>query len=90
MTTTASIEARRAALLTHTATGELLKAAELLDALGQTKSPEQRMTAAWISDEIERRVGIIRDDELAAFDAALDETGSYIAALKRLRPALAR
>ncbi|AXQ63266.1 hypothetical protein I5G72_gp07 [Mycobacterium phage Collard] len=80
-------EARKAALLERTSTAELLKAAAQLEAL-QTTTPEQRMTRAWILDEIEKRAGRITLDEEPEFERIYDETGDYLAALKALRPSL--
>jgi hypothetical protein len=82
-------EARKAALFARTTTATLINSARILEALGQTKSPEQRMTAAWISDELERRAGLITDAEETEFERVLDETDSYLTALITLRPQLA-
>jgi len=85
---TASIEARKAALLGRTKTDALLGAAYLLEAKGQLKTPEERMTAAWIYDELERRVGLITPAEELEFERIYDDTDSYLAALIALRPQL--
>lgn len=84
-----TIEQRRAAIFARASTKALLEAGRVLEALGQTKSPEQRMTAAWISDELERRAGAITDAEGPEFERLLDSGASYLDALIALRPALA-
>ncbi|AHY26910.1 hypothetical protein PBI_ZOEJ_86 [Mycobacterium phage ZoeJ] len=85
--TTNSIESRKAALLARTSTAVLLQSAATLEAL-QAPSSEERMVRAWTFDEIERRAGKITLDEEPEFERVYDETGSYLAALKALRPQL--
>lgn len=84
-TTTA---ARKTSLLARTTTATLIQSALTLEAVA-SKTPEQRMTAAWIYDEIESRVGLITPDEDQEFCRVYDETDSYMAALVSLRPQLA-
>ena len=67
---------------------QLVEVAEALESI-VTKTPDERMTNAWVSDEIERRVGVITDAEEGEFMRVYDATNSYLAALKSLRPALA-
>lgn len=81
-------DTRKAALMNGQTTASLLAAARLLEA-NKSKTPDERMVAAWILDEIENRVGLITDDESAEFERVYDQTDSYIAALIHLRPALA-
>lgn len=84
-TTTA---ARKTALLARTTTATLIQSALTLEAVA-SKTAQQRMTAAWIYDEIENRVGLITADEDQEFCRVYDETDSYMAALVSLRPQLA-
>lgn len=85
-----TIAERKDYLLARTATAQLIAASFVLEKKGQKKSPEERMTAAWISDELEKRGGKITDAEGAEFERIFDATDSYLAALLLMRPALLR
>jgi hypothetical protein len=87
--TNTTIESRRTALLDRTSLKTLVQSAMVMETI-KNKTPEQRMTAAWIYDEIERRVGLITDAEGPEFERVYDETDSYMAALVALRPQLAK
>ena len=78
--------AARTALFAKTSTATLVQSALILEAKTECAEGE-RLTLAWISDELERRMGGIQDDE--AFDALLDEDISYVEALLITFPALA-
>lgn len=82
---TSAVETRKQSLFAKTSTLILIQSAFTLEDK-ETLSPEERMTKAWISDEIERRAGAITMDEEMEFERVFDETGSYIAALVALRP----
>ncbi|QAX95638.1 hypothetical protein I5H03_gp008 [Mycobacterium phage Nibb] len=84
-----SIEDRKAALFARTSLPVLLQSAATLEAL-ELPSAQERMVRAWTFDEIERRVGKITLDEEPEFERVYDETGSYLAALMALRPALGK
>uniref|UniRef100_A0AAU8GPC2 Uncharacterized protein n=1 Tax=Mycobacterium phage Pharb TaxID=3136626 RepID=A0AAU8GPC2_9VIRU len=82
-----TIETRKAAVLARATTAVLLQSAATLEAI-EAPTPEQRMVRAWTFDEIEKRVGVITLDEEPEFERVYDETGSYLAALLHMRPAL--
>lgn len=83
-------EARKNQLLANTATPALYQAAVLLEsARTEGLTPEQRMTRAWILDELEQRAGKLADAELPEFERIYDKTDNYLAALVALRPNLA-
>lgn len=84
-----TIAERKEYLLAKTSTGTLMAAAFRLEAV-KKKSPEERMTNAWILDELERRAGLITDAEGPEFERIYDATDSYLAALIALRPALGK
>ncbi len=82
----ATTEAKKAALFAKTSTATLVQSTLTLEAKPNLIN-EERMTLAWISDELATRMGGIQDD--AAFDALLDEDLSYVEALLVTFPALA-
>lgn len=82
-----TIEERKTALLAKTSTGNLIDAALKLEKK-KAKTPDERMTAAWISDELEKRAGLITDAEGQDFIQMYDLTDSYLAALLYMRPLL--
>jgi hypothetical protein len=59
----------------------------MLDAKGAAITAEERMTRAWIFEELETRMGGVQDDE--AFDALLDTDLTYTECLLVTFPALA-
>lgn len=84
-----SIDQRRQAIFARSSTKNLIESARALEALGQSKAPEQRMAAAWICDELERRAGRIRLEEEAEFERIFDQPDtSYLDALLAMRPQL--
>lgn len=86
MSTMTDLIARRAALFTRTSTPALVGAALILDSKRGDLTGDERLSLAWMHDEIERRCGGIVDDE--AFDALLD-THTYFEALLVTFPELA-
>lgn len=72
---TATINTRKAELFAKASTATLVQSALILDAKGASITAEERMTRAWICDEIETRMGGVKDD--AAFDALLDTDLTY-------------
>lgn len=77
--------AAKTALFAKTNTATLVRSALMLEAKTEYAEGE-RLTLAWISDELASRMGGIQDD--AAFDALLDEDISYVEALLVTFPAL--
>lgn len=80
MTQTAAVENRKTALFARTSTRVLLVS---MTALGAVESPseEERMTHAWVCDEIERRHPEVSAALETAFDVASAEeerTGEYV------------
>lgn len=87
MTMYKDLQARKLSLFNDTSTRVLIQSALALE--GKiTTSPDERMTRAWIYDEIERRVGLITMEEGAKFEEIYDTTDSYMTALIALRPEL--
>ena len=72
------IRARKVGLFAKATTATLVVSALTLDAKANL-SAEERMVRAWVSDEIERRMGGVKDD--AAFDALLDDGLTYVECL---------
>ncbi|AKF15273.1 hypothetical protein SEA_SHEDLOCKHOLMES_96 [Mycobacterium phage ShedlockHolmes] len=85
--TAQTTEARKQAVLARASLPVLLQSAATLEALA-APSPAERMTRAWVFDEIERRAGKITLDEEPEFERVYDDTGSYLAALLHMRPSL--
>lgn len=79
MTTTQSTDSRKAALFARTSTAALVLAGLSLDAKGGEITAGERLTRAWICDELVSRMGGIQDDE--AFDGLLDTDLSYVECL---------
>ena len=90
MTSTQTAEAKKTAVFAKTSTAQLVLAALMLNEKIKSghKTPEERLSLAWISDELESRAGMIQDD--AAFDALLDDGLTYIEALLVMFPELTK
>lgn len=76
--TTTSTDSRKAALFARTSTATLVASALTLSVKTDLTS-EERLTLAWIHDEIETRMGGVQDED--AFVALLDNDLSYIECL---------
>jgi hypothetical protein len=88
MTTTyAEKAARKAALMAKTGTAQLIVTALKLE---NAKGADERLAYTWALSELAKRAGLITPAEEPEFDRIVGATGSRIAALLHLRPALLR
>lgn len=93
MTQTLTTDERKARLLASQSTPALALSALMLDTLGPLMTPEERLTRAWVCDELERRHPEVTP-ALEAWVEALefDTTGtgpSYVETLIAALPASA-
>lgn len=79
---------RRDALMARTATPTLIHSSVVLE-MKDTLLPEERMTRAWIFDELAKRAGNTVLDREEEFESVYDATGDYLTALIAVSPALA-
>ncbi|HEU5046126.1 MAG TPA: hypothetical protein VFT75_18545 [Nocardioidaceae bacterium] len=78
-------EARKDALLARLSLTDLVRQSLAMEANPAPESHD-RMVKAWMSDEIERRMGGVQDED--AFCELLDQGHSYTECLIRTFPAL--
>jgi hypothetical protein len=84
-TTYADKAARKAALMAKAGTPQLVAAALQLE---NAKGVDEQLAYTWALSELAKRAGLITPTEEPEFDRIVGATGSRIAALIALRPAL--